>query len=77
MIADFGIAAKLEHETDDEGNTGRGYIGESDLPAGLYHPFGFADHIGTLGYIAPDVLLAFTHTEKIDMWSIGYVHLTP
>jgi len=73
MIADFGIAAKLDHEVDEEGNVGRGFIGSSDLPNVRGSELGFANFMGTLGFTAPEVLLGFTQTEKIDMWSIGYV----
>ena len=73
MIADFGIAAKLDHEIDEEGNIGKGFIGPSDLPDQWESPLGIANYVGTLGFTAPEVLLGFTQTEKIDMWSIGYV----
>lgn len=73
MIADFGIAAKLDHEVDEDGNIGKGFIGSSDLPDQWESELGFANFMGTLGFTAPEVLLGFTQTEKIDVWSIGYV----
>jgi calcium/calmodulin-dependent protein kinase I len=75
MIADFGIAAKLDHEIDEDGNIGRGFIGSSDLPDQWESELGFANFMGTLGFTAPEVLLGFTQTEKVDMWSIGYVYI--
>jgi calcium/calmodulin-dependent protein kinase I len=73
IIADFGIAAKLDHEVDDEGNVGKGFIGQSDLPKQWESELECANFMGTLGFTAPEVLLGFTQTEKIDIWSIGYV----
>ena len=69
MIADFGIAVKLVHDEE----TGQACVGYKDIPSVDNYKLGTTEFVGTLGYLAPEVMVNLPQTEKIDIWTIGYV----